>query len=170
MNTLEIVDIAPQHHAAILEINRDNVVMLSHLDPKGLEELLAMACVKKAALLDGKPAAFLIALREGQPYQSVNYLWFCGRLERFMYIDRIAVAEKCRGRAVATRLYEEAFACARAQKVDTLAAEINLWPENRPSLAFHRKMGFAEIGRQTIDGGKKTVSMQLARLGDESRK
>ncbi len=164
MINIEIADIVPRHYAELLSINRDNVEMLSFLDENRLEDLLAMAALKKAALVDGRPAAFLIALREGQKYQSVNYLWFSRRLDRFLYIDRIAVAEGYRGMAVATRLYEEAFALARRDDAGTLAAEINVWPENRPSLAFHRKMGFAEVGRQTIDGGKKTVSMQLVRL------
>lgn len=166
MNQISIADIEPQHYADILQINSDNVEMLSFLDEKGLEELLCAAALKKAALLDGRPVAFLIALREGKNYQSVNYAWFCSRIPRFLYIDRIAVSQAYRGMAIATCLYDEAFALARGSSVDTLTAEINVWPENRPSLAFHEKMGFEEVGRQTIDGGKKTVSMQMCRLGE----
>ncbi len=155
-----VTDIAPRHYGEILNINRDNVEMLSPLNEAELAALLDMAALRKAVMVDGKTAAFLIALREGTGYQSVNYRWFSERLGRFLYIDRIAVHEAYRGMALGTRLYREALDCARRSGVGTLAAEINIEPENRPSLLFHQKLGFAEIGRQVISGGQKTVSMQ----------
>ena len=164
MNTEIITGITAAHYADILRINQDNVEMLSPLDEKGLAELLQKAALARAAVADSRVAAFVIALREGTDYQSVNYRWFGSRLDRFLYIDRIAVAQEYRGRGLGSQLYSEVLAFARSTGVETLAAEINVEPENRPSLDFHRSFGFAEVGRQTIDGGKKTVSMQTRAL------
>ena len=164
MNRVAVAEITPEFYADILRINEDNVEMLSPLDRQGLKKLLESAAFARAAVADGHAAAFVIALRGGADYQSVNYRWFGSRLDRFLYIDRIAVAQPYRSRGLATRLYGEVLDFARAAGVGTLAAEINVEPENRPSLAFHRGLGFAEIGRQTIDGGKKTVSMQIRTL------
>lgn len=164
MNREIITGITADHYADILRINQDNVEMLSPLDEKGLAELLQKAALARAAVTDGHVAAFVIALREGTDYQSVNYRWFGSRLDRFLYIDRIAVAQEYRGRGLGSQLYSEVLAFARSTGAATLAAEINVEPENRPSLAFHRSFGFAEVGRQTIDGGKKTVSMQTRTL------
>lgn len=164
MNQWQITDIAPEHYTDILTINQDNVEMLSALDERGLRDLLAMASLTRAVVAGGRTVAFMIALREHKAYQSVNYRWFCERLPHFLYIDRIAVAQNCRGQGLASRLYAEAAAWAHRSGVDVLAAEINVEPENRPSLLFHRRQGFAEIGRQVIDGGKKTVSMQTCPL------
>lgn len=161
---MTLTEITPAHYPEILKINRDNVEMLSPLDEQGLVALLDMAVFHQAALTeDGAVAAFLIALREGAAYQSVNYRWFSAQLGRFLYIDRIAVAEGFRGAALATRLYEQALAFARQNALPVMAAEINIEPENVPSLAFHKKLGFSEIGRQDLGGGK-TVSMQTRAL------
>lgn len=164
MNEWQIADITPAHYADILTINRDNVEMLSPLDEQGLQDLLEMAALARAVLINGRAAAFMIALREAEAYQSVNYRWFCERLPRFLYIDRIAVAHDDRGQGLASRLYAEAEAWARSNGINVLAAEINVEPENRPSLLFHQRRGFAEVGRQTIDNGKKTVSMHTRLL------
>lgn len=161
---MTLTEIAPAHSPEILKINRDNVEMLSPLDEQGLAALLDMAAFHRAVLTDdGTVAAFLIALREGTAYQSVNYRWFSARLGHFLYIDRIAVAEAFRGAALATRLYEEALAFARQSGLSVMAAEINVEPENIPSLTFHKKFGFSEVGRQSLGGGK-TVSMQTRAL------
>ena len=159
-----IVDISRQHYEEILRLNRDNVEMLSPLDEQGLDELVGMADMARTVLVDGKVAAFVIALREGSRYQSVNYKWFSERLERFLYVDRVVVAEGCRHASLGTQLYAEVFAKARLQQLPAVTAEINIEPENRPSLLFHKKMGFVEQGTQPIDGGKKVVSMQVACL------
>src|SRR5579862_5914074 len=38
--------------------------------------------------------AFLIALAERAPADAPNYRWFAARFERFVYIDRVVVAER----------------------------------------------------------------------------
>jgi hypothetical protein len=45
-----------------------------------------------------------------------------------------------------------------------LLAEIDLEPENPKSLSFHKKFTFKEVGRQSINDGKKLVSLQVLEL------
>ena len=42
---------------------------------------------------------FLIAFDQNADYRSPNFLWFKARLPRFVYVDRVAVAEAERGGA-----------------------------------------------------------------------
>jgi transposase len=59
------------------------------------------------AEVDGTPAAFLIALREGlEDYTSENYIWFSKQYEQFLYVDRIVIDEKFRGCGLGRRIYD----------------------------------------------------------------
>jgi hypothetical protein len=45
-----------------------------------------------------------------------------------------------------------------------IVGEIDLDPPNRESLAYHERLGFVEVGRQTLSSGK-TVSMRARSIG-----
>ncbi|MEZ5478989.1 MAG: hypothetical protein R3E95_16365 [Thiolinea sp.] len=46
-----------------------------------------------------------------------------------------------------------------------MSCEYDLEPPNPASARFHAGFGFREVGRQTVAGGKKQVSLQVVRLG-----
>lgn len=147
--------------AAVLALNNAHAVDTSHLEP---EDLAALAGQAFAVDLIGDGAeAFLIALDQDADYDSPNFLWFQDRYERFVYIDRIVTAAASRGKGHARTLYEGLFARAAAAGHTMIGCEVNLDPPNPGSDAFHEAMGFAEVGRATINEGTKTVRY-LARL------
>lgn len=147
---------------AILGMNAAAVQQTSRLDRGGLESLVGMASYGGVMPVDGEVAAFLIALREGAPYESANYQWFAARFPRFLYVDRIVVGPRFRKRGIGSRLYRDLFAFARGQDVGMIACEYNLVPPNPASRAFHDSFGFRECGTQWVDGGTKQVSLQSA--------
>ena len=67
-----ILDATEKHLEEILKLNQDLVHFLSDLDMTSLTELGNMAEMFKVVEVDGKVAAFLIAVRENKPYASVN--------------------------------------------------------------------------------------------------
>ncbi len=101
--------------------------------------------------------AFLIALDQDAAYRSPNFLWFRKRRTRFVYVDRIVVAEAARGRGLARLLYAGLFTRAVADGHDRVVCEVDVDPPNPGSDALHAALGFIEIGRSTIHGGRKTV-------------
>ena len=104
-------------------------------------------------------AGFVLLLREGAAYTSLNYQWFSKTLSEFLYVDRIVVVPEFRGFGVAQLLYDHARAIAKDQAVPWLTCEVNLEPPNPRSLAFHHRQGFEELGQQATEGGLKTVSL-----------
>ena len=150
--------------ASILRLNDAEVRQTSAMDNERLASLAAMAAHCTVATVDGQVAGFLIALREGAPYDNDNYRWFASRFATFYYVDRIVVGADFAGRGIGRKLYDDLFAAARAQGVATITCEYNLDPPNPASRAFHDKFGFKELGTQRVAGGTKLVSLQAATL------
>ena len=109
---------------------------------------------------DDPLTGFLIGLHgPGVAYDSRNYTWFSARYERFIYVDRVVVAEAGRGRGIGQTLYDAFCAAGRAEGHDVLLAEVNIKPHNHISLKFHDRYGFSPVGEQDTEGGTKRVVM-----------
>lgn len=147
---------------AILGMNAAAVRQTSHLDRGQLQSLVRMASYGRVMAVGGEVAAFLIALREGAPYESANYQWFSARFPRFLYVDRIVVGPRFRKRGIGGRMYADLFGSAHGQAVDMIACEYNVVPPNPASRAFHDRFGFRECGTQWVAEGTKQVSLQSA--------
>ncbi len=158
-----IRDAVPTDFPAILELNAESVMFLSPLSSERIDRLHRMAAYHKVIEHDGVVAAFLLAFREGTGYDSPNYAWFVDRYAEFLYIDRIVVAPAARSRGFAAALYEDIIAVASRAGALPLTCEFDLDPPNPPSMRFHMRMGFHEVGTQWLHGGTKQVSMQARR-------
>ncbi|MBV8636831.1 MAG: GNAT family N-acetyltransferase [Candidatus Eremiobacteraeota bacterium] len=139
---------------AILTLNRESEALLSPLDPDSTQALIDTAY---CAWVTPERDAMLIALNEKSTYASPNFKWFSQRYERFIYVDRVVVAESARGRGLARALYERLIGQARADGYPVVCAEIYYDPPNPASDAFHESMGFVEIGRAYLDDRGKSV-------------
>ncbi|MEP6899153.1 MAG: GNAT family N-acetyltransferase [Rhodanobacter sp.] len=146
--------------AAILELNAAFVSVLSPLDVARLTRLHAQAALHRVIELDGRIEAFLLVFREGADYDSPNYRWFAQRHARFLYVDRIVVSGSTQARGVGRRLYGDVHALALREDMPLITCEFDIEPPNPASARFHARLGFREVGRQQLDGGKKTVSLQ----------
>jgi uncharacterized protein len=149
-------------HDAILALNRASERETSPMDRAGLDDYLAAAF--HIGLRDAGRAAFLIALDQSSSHDGVNFSWFRARYPRFVYVDRIVVAEVARGQGHARRLYEELITKAREAAHTLLCCEVNVEPPNETSLAFHAAFGFSEVGRATLVGKGKTVAYLIKTL------
>jgi hypothetical protein len=153
-------DATPADFPAILALNEAFVAVLSPLDAAHLARLHAQAAWHRVAEVEGRVTAFLLALREGADYDSPNYRWFAQRYPRFLYVDRVVVAGDAQARGAGTALYRKLHAQARRDAVPWITCEFDLEPPNPASARFHARLGFGEVGRQSLHGGKKTVSLQ----------
>jgi uncharacterized protein len=106
---------------------------------------------------------YLISFDQDANYHGINFLWFKSRYLRFVYIDRVVVAANARGKGIARSFYDELIRLARAANHEYIMCEINTFPPNDGSMAFHRAMGFTEVGKAEI-GRQKTVSYQALAL------
>jgi uncharacterized protein len=149
---------------AILALNLENVHFLSPMDAARLAHLHAQAAYHRVLLVDDVVVGFLLALREGADYDSVNYQWFARAYSEFLYVDRIALASTTQGKGLAKMLYDDLFAFAQKSGVARVTCEFDVDPPNPRSERFHRSFGFAEVGTQRVASGKKSVSLQVVDL------
>lgn len=145
--------------AAILELNHAFVSVLSPLDHARLTRLHTQAALHRVIEREGRVQAFLLAFREGVDYDSPNYRWFAARYPRFLYVDRIVVAASAQVGGVGRRLYADVLALARREGVPLITCEYDVVPPNPASERFHARLGFREVARQLLPGGKQ-VSLQ----------
>jgi len=150
--------------AAILALNAESVHFLSPLDAARLSALHGIAAYHRVVDDEGAIAAFLLAFREGTPYDSPNYRWFATHYDAFLYIDRVVVSGAHQGQGLGARLYEDLFAFAQDSKIARVVCEYDLDPPNPASARFHARQGFREVGRQWVGAGKKEVSLQLREM------
>ena len=154
----------PKDYDFILNVNEVNVEVLSPMPLERMLWLKEMSEMFVVAEVDGELAAFLIALREGKPYDSENYVWFSRKYPSFLYIDRIVIDEPFRAAGLGRALYQAVKDHARATGVKVVTCEVDTIPYNETSLKFHEAMGFKEVGEQIIRGGAIKVSLKACEL------
>lgn len=141
--------------ARVLAINEANVPAVGPLDPDRLRFLVAESAIALVVeRADADVVGFCLVLAPGSAYDSVNYTWFMQHHPTSMYLDRVAFDARAQGQGLGTALYAEVDRIVRTEfpNADALTLEVNLDPPNEPSLRFHAKYGFAEVGRQMSKG------------------
>ena len=146
--------IAPRDLDRVAEINEANVPEVGAVDRDRLAFLVAESAIALAVDVDDVVVGFCLVLPPGSEYDSINYRWFAERYPSAMYLDRVAFDESARGRGMGTALYAEVgrIMFEHHPTADALTLEVNVDPPNEPSLRFHRKLGFHEVGRQIAHG------------------
>ena len=146
---------------AILALNALHEIETSPLTHETLTQMLGEAFYSASS--GGGRDGYLISFDQDADYDSVNFLWFKARYPRFVYIDRVVVAAHARGQGIARHFYEALFDQARGVGHAYVMCEINLAPPNPGSLAFHKALGFVEVGQADL-GHSKHVSYQAFTL------
>ena len=147
--------------AQVLAWNHDHVELLSHLDEDRLVALLGWADLGCVITDGGRDVGFVLTFAAGTAYDSANYRWFNGRFEDFYYLDRVVVDPAVRRTGVASRVYDAIEERARG-RAPVMCLEVNLEPPNEPSLEFHRRRGYTEVGQDDSSG--HLVSLLAKRL------
>ncbi len=159
-----IAPVEEKHFQDVLSLNHALVHYLSPLDMNSLHKLHQISDFFYVVKDAEKVIAFILTLREGKPYNNVNYAWFAKRYTQFLYIDRIVVSPDYHHAGIGHALYERIFADCKRAGVRTITAEIDSCPPNPASLKFHKKFGFSEMGTQKLPYANKEVSLQVAQL------
>ncbi|MEQ9452522.1 MAG: GNAT family N-acetyltransferase [Pseudomonadales bacterium] len=146
--------------AEVLALNQIEAKWTSDLTCAGLASLISYANIFVVADVEDQVGGFLVVVPGTSAYPNDNLRWFRNRTENFWYIDRIVVGQSFSGMGIGKSLYNHAFKLASRQRIDAVVCEYSTVPMNEGSAAFHRRVGFEEIGiREDLANGK-VLSMQ----------
>jgi uncharacterized protein len=145
---------------AVLALNEASVEDLSPMDAARLAKLAGWACYFRVVEAEGQVAAFLLGFRKGAGYDGEIFGLFGQRADDFVYIDRIVVDARCRGRGLGGRLYDDIVNFTRGAGAGRLLCEA--YVTNAASLGFHDARGFREIGQVPYRGDKAVSLLELA--------
>lgn len=138
----------------IVDINQSALEGVGTLDYESAALLVKKSDQAVVLDVDGDVAGFVITLPMGTDYDSSRYEWFEDRLEDFVYLDRIVVADTHRRQGVASRLYD-------AVEAD-LPVALEIYETNDVSLEFHRGRGYRQIGELMHDGKRNLMMLKAS--------
>jgi len=120
-----------------------------------LDAIAQRSTIALVAQVDDEIAGFCLVLAPGADYDSMNFRWFSDRYDDFVYLDRIAIPDPFQGRGIGRAMYAEVVerAAVLHPSATDFTLEVNLRPRNDQSLAFHARLGFAEVGQQETTYG-----------------
>lgn len=155
---LAIRDVREHDLDAVLALNNAAEGGISPMDGDELRRFFHMADYFRVAEVDGHLAGFLIALREHADHPGHNFLWFKQRHERFVYIDRIVVANAYRRHGLGRVFYSDVQSFAEP-RVPMLACAVFLEPRDDVAVLFHGTYGFHEVGQQVMPDSGRHVGL-----------
>ena len=155
-----IRDAAQTDEAFVLALNAASTPAVGEMAAQKYRDIAAQAYRILIAEAGGEPAGFLILIRPGSSYPSDNYGWFEKQFARHLYIDRIAISERAKGKGVGRALYDEALRLAAELGEERLTAEVNEEPPNPQSMAFHERLGFRHLLSRMSRAGKVVAMLE----------
>ncbi|MBT3851694.1 MAG: GNAT family N-acetyltransferase [Gammaproteobacteria bacterium] len=130
----------------IYDLNQANTPEVGSLESVDyLHKLIELSAYNLLVLKGDEVIGFIICMREGSAYGSENYKFFSRKLKKFLYVDRVAIEKNYRREGLGKAIYDDIFNEAKIENLP-IALEVNTEPVNQPSLNFHEKMGFDQIG------------------------
>ncbi len=112
----------------ILSINQGHVPLVGSLENvKDLENLLKMSFLFAITKENNEITSFIVCLREGEQYKSLNYAYFSEKYKKFLYVDRIGVKNGHQNKGLGSLLYKKIDQI--GNKIDLpICAEVNTKP------------------------------------------
>ena len=136
---------------SIYDLNQANTPEVGSLESmQHLKQLIDFSAYNLLVLKKDEIVGFIICMRENSAYGSENYKFFTKRLKKFLYVDRVAIDEQHRRAGLGQAIYEDISSQASNENLP-VALEVNTQPVNQPSLNFHEKMGFDQVGIRDFD-------------------
>jgi predicted GNAT superfamily acetyltransferase len=157
---IRIRDVTDDDFPVILKLNQAAVPQVNAVDTDALRWFEQEATYFRVAEAGGHLVGFLIAVAHDSGYASKYFGWFCDRYDRFVYVDRVIVAESARGKRIAWNLFEDVERVA-GERGYLLVSDVYSRPPNQISLSFHDKYGFQRVGSQQVDDGAREVAKFL---------
>lgn len=139
----------------MLRLNADNRPAVAAVDDAALTELLRFDGLHLVASdQSGAVLGYLMSFPRESAYDDTEINELRRRLtEPFCYIGQIVIAPQFRRQRIGHAFYRRIEDHAERRGARILCCDVNTEPPNAASFAFHRRLGFVEIGRSLAGNG-----------------
>ncbi len=135
----------------IFILNQENIPEVGSLSSIDyLRQLIQLSSYQFYIAKEEEIIGFIICFKENSSYDSLNYKFFSDTESKFLYIDRIAIKDSFRREGIGKSFYNYIEQIATEEKI-YLCCEINTTPLNQPSMQFHKKLGFKQVGHKSFN-------------------
>lgn len=158
--------ISPTVSSDLKQIRKMNEMALpavSSILMEDFQHFLVIADYFRSMFIKDNLIGYLIALRPDRDYHSVNYKYFEENFPSFVYVDRIVISPSYQGLGLGKAFYNDLINFSKNHS-PIITCEVNIFPPNEGSMAFHRGYGFKQVDTQLSEGGKKEVSLMVLEL------
>ena len=123
-------------------LNQSNTPEVGSLDSVDhLQNLLQMSLLNLFVSNNEEMIGFIICFKENSNYSSKNYKFFSKREKKFLYIDRVAIAEKYRRKGLGKILYNKLENLCIENKIP-LCCEVNTSQQSGIFFSFDKVSKF----------------------------
>ncbi|MBI2512719.1 MAG: GNAT family N-acetyltransferase [Opitutae bacterium] len=139
----------------MLRLNADNRPVVATVEASDFPWLLAGEGHHFVAVdTTGRVLGYLFAVPRTSNYDDKEIAELRRLIaEPFYYICQVALAREHRGRGIRRTFYATLAEAARRHGARLLCCDVNVEPPNPESLAFHRRLGFRQIGAGVASNG-----------------
>ena len=135
----------------ILALNQENTPEVGSLSSiEYLRQLIQLSSYQFYVIKEDEIIGFTICFKENSSYDSLNYKFFSDTESKFIYIDRIAIKDSFRRKGIGKSFYNYIEQIVIEEKIP-LCCEVNTIPLNQPSMQFHKKLGFKQVGQESFN-------------------
>ena len=147
----------------IREMNEMALPAVSSILMEDFQHFLVISDYFRSMFIKDNLIGYLIALCPDRDYHSVNYKYFEANFPSFVYVDRIVIDPSYQGLGLGKAFYNDLVNFSKNHS-PIITCEVNIFPPNEGSMAFHRRYGFKQVDTQLSEGGKKEVSLMVLEL------
>lgn len=153
--------LAPNDHdiEQVLDLNAAALPAVATLDRPELVRLMALSPEHLAIESNADSViGYALIFTSDADYDGEEFHRLRQRLAApFLYIDQIVIDESARGKGLGRAVYDRLAQRAQQGGMNFLACEVNTQPANPASLAFHRRLGFADLAPMATRDGREVV-------------
>lgn len=131
----------------VRKLNNQHIAAVGEVSANKYKYLFKIAHHAFVVKDQGQVVAFYLTVGEDLDYNSKNYKFHASQgYAKFIYMDRIVVADGYQNLKIGTKLYAHLEKEMRREKLGILCAEVNVVPPNPGSTRFHKRLGFKVVG------------------------
>lgn len=149
-------------HSQVLKLNEEAQPAVTRLDGAELSRLTALSDAHIVVVdSDDVVLGYMLAFYHDADYDGEEFRILQQIVAApFLYVDQVVISAAIRGTGLGRALYDRMAAAAIRRGMHSLCCDVNTFPLNAASLAFHSRLGFERINNTATTDGRRVALLK----------